>query len=71
MRRLSGVDIHALFLADIAVHRNTSDGSLGLVLDLLLGLGSSVPMAEQELALGDLLLEFLPRIAFLDSCLPE
>ena len=28
-------------------------------------------MAEQELALGDLLLEFLPRIAFLDSCLPE
>ena len=74
MRRLSGVDIHALFLADIAVHRNTSDGSLGFILDLLLGLGSTVPVAEQELAKADLtrrIAECDKKIAGADHSLDE
>ena len=60
MGRLSGIYVHALFLAYDAVHRDAPDSGLGLLLDLLLGLGRAVPMAEKEVALLDFLLELLP-----------
>ena len=42
--------------------RYATDGSLGLGLDVLFGFGGAIPMAEQEAALLDLLLELLPGI---------
>ena len=70
-RRLAGIDVLAFFFADEAVDRDASDSGLCLVLYLLLGLSGTVPVAEKELALGDLLFEFLPVVAFLDIGLPE
>lgn len=46
----------------VSIERYASDCGLGLLLDLLFGLGCSVPMSENESALFDLFLEFLVRI---------
>ena len=65
MRKISGIYVLAFLLAYEAVHRYAAYGGLGLVLDFLLGLGGAVPVAEQELARLDLLLELIPAVALL------
>ena len=40
----------------LVCERHATDGSLGVLLDLSLGLGSAVPVAEEETAILDTLL---------------
>ena len=70
-RRLSSIDTLALFLAYCAVHWNTADGSLSLLLNLFLSLRSSIPVAEKETSLGDLFLELFPSINLADVIITE
>ena len=60
MAGLAGVDALALFLGSI--QGDATDGRFGLFLDFLLGLGSTVPMSQDEATLLDLLLELVPSI---------
>ena len=71
MRWLAGIDTCTFLHAYSAVDRDASDGSLCLFLDLLLGLRSTVPMAEKESALCDLFLELLPCIDLADAFVTE
>ena len=47
--------------------RHAADGGLCLFLDLCFGLGSAVPVAEEETAVLDTLLEFLVVVALVDA----
>ena len=60
MAGLAGVDALALLFGSI--QRDAADGSLGLFLDLLFGLGGTVPMCQDEATLLDLLLELVPSV---------
>ena len=57
MRRLAGNHADAFFFG--SVQRYAPYSSLGLVLDAFLCLGGSIPMAEQEAAFFDFLLELV------------
>ena len=59
-RGLSGN--HTLAWGLVAEERDAADGGLGLCLDLLLRLGRTIPVGEDEATLLDLLLELLVAV---------
>ena len=57
------IDTGSLFDAE----GHATDGGLCLFLDLCLGLGCAVPVAEEEAAVLDLLLELLVFVSLVDT----
>lgn len=55
------VDTRRLFISE----RNAADGGLSLFLDFCFGLGRAVPVAEEEAAVLDFLLELLVVVALI------
>ena len=69
--RLSANHIGAGDIGLVDIQRNATDGSLSVLLDLRLGLGSAVPRTEEEATVVDALLEFIVVVALVGVLLAE
>ena len=71
LRWFARIDTGTFFFLYEAIKRNTSDCSFGLLFDLLLSLRGTVPVAQKESSLFNLLLKLLPSVNNVGILCPE